>query len=58
MNQLEQNQWEKKFLNPDELRDFQKIVSSRSKEAKTVEGMVKDRSGEGAERFSLGAPAG
>lgn len=32
MSQLEQHQWEQKFLNPDELRDFQQLVSSRSKE--------------------------
>src|SRR5438445_1307000 len=32
MDQLEQNQWQQKFLNPDELSDFQKLVSSRSKE--------------------------
>ena len=32
MNQLEQNHWQQKFLNADELSDFQKLVNSRSKE--------------------------
>lgn len=30
MSEMEQNQWEQKFLNPNELRDFQKLKSSRS----------------------------